>query len=341
MLVLGVGEGGGGRGRRPDREPGVPRGPLPGVPPGRRPADPDGPRRQPGDPVPDGERRVEVMASVLTAAVARVSGDWGDDLREEAARLLEQLARLDPRWMLSNLPALLGAVLKLMDDLKTPPPRSLEVISAEPPQLRVLEQLNRETAISSAARDVLNAVEAAAAADPLTAVTAITTLITEERDSARGSEVVWRLLRPLGRIGRRHGDEPGVLQATLPTLYSYLVDTDASLRAQAIDQWVEIGSAHQLPSSLADLLPALTADPYDLVIRAVLRAARRLDSAGAGEGAAPALRRPCPRGPRRGEAPGRDQGGDQRRSPARSGRRGVAHRDGGTRRGARGRARRL
>jgi hypothetical protein len=239
--------------------------------------DPDGPRRQPGDPLIDAERRNQVMASVLTVALARVSGGWGDDLRGEAARLIEQLARLDPRWMLSNLPALLGAVLELMDDLNTPPPRTLEVISAELPQLRALEQLNRETAISSAARDVLDAVEVAAAADPLTAVTAITTLVTEERDSARGPEVVWRLLRPLGGIGRRHGDQPGVLQAILPRLHSYLVDTDASLRAQAMDQWVEIGRAHQLPSSLPDLLPALTTDAYVVVIRAVLRAARGLD----------------------------------------------------------------
>lgn len=119
-----------------------------------------------------------------------MSGDWGDDLRDEAARLIEQLARLDPRWMLSNLPALLGAVLELMNDLKTSPPRSLEVLSAEPPQLRALEQLNRETAISSAARDVLDAVEVAAGADPLAAVTVITTLIAEERASARGPEVV-------------------------------------------------------------------------------------------------------------------------------------------------------
>lgn len=239
--------------------------------------DPDGPRRQPGDPVPDGERRDEVMASLVTAALARVSGDWGDDLRDEAARLTEQLARLDPHWMLSNLPALLGSVLELMDDLTTPQLRTLEVISAEPPQVRALEQLNRETAISSAARDVLDAVEVVAAAEPLTVVAAITALIAEERDSDRGPEVVWRLLRPLGRIGRRHGDQPGVLQAVLPTLHGYLVDADASLRAQAIDQWVEIGSAHQVPSSLLDLLPALTADTYVAVIRAVLRAGRRLD----------------------------------------------------------------
>lgn len=238
---------------------------------------PDGPRRQPGDPIPDGTRRIEVMALVLTAALARVSGDWGNDLRNEAGRLIEQLARLDPRWMLSNLPALLGAVLELMNDLKTSPPRSLEVMSAEPPQLFALQQLSRRTAINSAARDVLSAVEVAAEADPLAVVTVITTLIAEERSSARGADVVWRLLGPLGGIGRRHGGQPGVLQAILPTLYSYLVDTDASLRAQAIDQWVEIGRVYQLPSSLVDLLPALTTDTYVLVVRAVLRAARWLD----------------------------------------------------------------
>jgi hypothetical protein len=88
--------------------------------------------------------------------------------------------------------------------------------------------------------------------------------------------VVWRLLRPLGEIGRRHGDASGVLQSILPTLHSYMVDTDVTLRARAIDEWVEIGSHHALQSSLTDLLPALMADPYVLVIRAVVRAASRL-----------------------------------------------------------------
>jgi hypothetical protein len=233
--------------------------------------------REPGDPMPDADRQTEVLGTLLTLVVARLSGDWGDDVRVEAADLLERLARLDARWMLVNLPAMLGGLLALVDDLKTPPPTMLDVISADPPELRAMEQFGRTTAIGSAASTVVDAVAAAAAAGPLTAVATVTKLIADERDTDRGPEVVWRLLRPLGRIGRRHGDEPGVLQAILPTLHSYLVDSDASLRAQAIDQWVEIGTAHQLPSSLTDLLPALTADEYVLVVRAVLRAARRLD----------------------------------------------------------------
>jgi hypothetical protein len=182
--------------------------------------DPDGPRRQPGDPLLDAERRTRVMASVLTVAIARVTGDWGDDLRYQAALLIEQLAKLDSTWMLANLPALLGALLRLVDDLKAPAPPTLEAISAESPLMRAMEQMNRESAIGAAAREVLDAVEVAAAVDPLAAVTAITTLIRKERDTDRGPEVVWRLLRPLGTIGRRHGDQPGVLRAILPTLHS-------------------------------------------------------------------------------------------------------------------------
>ncbi len=239
--------------------------------------DPEGSRRQPGDPLIDAERRSHVMTSVFTVAMARVAGDWGDDLRDEAARLIKQLAELDPQWMLSNLSALLGALLELVDDLKTPLASTLEVITAASPAMRALEKINRDTAISAAARDVLDAVEVAAAIDPLSAVSALTALITEERDSDRGAEVVWRLLRPLGRIGRRHGSELGVLQAILPTLHGYLVDADATLRAKAIEQWVEIGSRHQLPASLKDLLPALVTDSHTVVIRAVLVAACRLN----------------------------------------------------------------
>jgi hypothetical protein len=116
---------------------------------------------------------------------------------------------------------------------------------------------------------VLDAVEAVAESDPRAVCTAVTDLIAEERDTARGPEVVWRLLGTLGQIGRQHGAERGVLQAILPTLHSYLVDPNVSLRAKAIDQWVEIGQVHQLPESLADLLPALVEDLHVVVARAV------------------------------------------------------------------------
>ena len=54
----------------------------------------------------------------------------------------------------------------LVDDLKGQPVTKLELVSAQPPELKVLEQFARDTAISSAAQGLLDAIEAAAAADP-------------------------------------------------------------------------------------------------------------------------------------------------------------------------------
>jgi hypothetical protein len=73
------------------------------VHPGRRLDNSEGLWREPGDPSPDEGLRAELIQSVLAVAVARLSGDWGDDVRIKAARLVENLARLDPHWMVSNL----------------------------------------------------------------------------------------------------------------------------------------------------------------------------------------------------------------------------------------------
>jgi hypothetical protein len=143
--------------------------------------------------------------------------------------------------------------------------------------LLAMQRLGRRQAISGAAVTVLRAVEKAADHDARGVCTALVELVGEERDTGRGIDVVWRILPTLGKIARRHGGEPNVIQAVLPTLHSYLVDTESALRAAALDAWVEIGTEHQLPSSLADLLPALANDTYLIVIKSVLRAARRLD----------------------------------------------------------------
>jgi len=105
---------------------------------------------------------------------------------------------------------------------------------------------------------------------------AIVAIITAERDADHGPEAVWRLLPLLGRIGKHHGAQTGVLARILPTLHTYLVDAEAALRAAALRAWADIGASHQLPSSVADLLPALLTDTSIGVIRAVLTAARTL-----------------------------------------------------------------
>jgi len=67
-----------------------------------------------------------------------------------------------------------------------------------------------------------------------------------------------------------------VLRSVLACLHTYLLHNEVALRARAIEAWTEVGARHPVPSSLQDLLPALTADPYVAVVRSMLRAARRL-----------------------------------------------------------------
>jgi len=232
--------------------------------------------RDPGDPTPDLARRTEVSATLLESATTRIGGDWGDRARTDAACLVGALAEQDPAAMLPNLPALLGTVLALIDATSQPPPSGLAVLSAEPPMLRMLARFGRDNAIGGATSRVLGAVEAVAAADPHAVCAAIADLLADERDNDRGTDLVWWMLRTLGRIGCRHGGEPRVLRTILPVLHSYLVDADVGLRARAIDAWVEIATSHQLPSSLLDLLPALCHDSHVAVAQAVARAAGRL-----------------------------------------------------------------
>ncbi|MDT7712255.1 MAG: hypothetical protein QOG46_944 [Pseudonocardiales bacterium] len=219
-------------------------------------------------------------------------------------QLIEELTEQDPAAVLPNLPALLGTVLALVDAYRQPPPSGLDVLSGEPPTLRRLERLSRDSAIDGAMSRVLDAIGAVAAVDPATVCAAIADLIADERDTERGTDVVWWLLRTLGRIGQRHGSEPRVLRTILPALHSYLVDTDISLRARTIDPWVEIAASHQLPSSLLDLLPALTSDTHIAVARALARATGRLtwpEETGPG-GRRIRVIRPSPLCPARGSA---------------------------------------
>lgn len=55
-----------------------------------------------------------------------------------------------------------------------------------------------------------------------------------------------------------------------------MVDSEPALRAGALKAWAEVGTTHELPSSVADLLPALLADRFVGMIHAVLAAARSL-----------------------------------------------------------------
>lgn len=237
---------------------------------------------QSGDPTPTDEQRADLIDIVFTQALARLAGDWGDEARSSAADLLKQASQDNPDHALTRLPGLLGGFLDLLEASKEPPPSQF-VIPNEPnraesgnPFIQGLERMNRNTQFSSSMYRTLEAVEASARADAAHVATALVDLIADERDTERGTDVAWRLVKLLGDIGRRHGDEPGVLNALLPTLHTYMVVADPLLQFEAIDAWTTIATRHPLPSSLADLLPAFAEDNRVGIAAALARASIRM-----------------------------------------------------------------
>ncbi len=240
-------------------------------------ADPDDRFPEAGDPAVDDDARSRLHGLLVEECLARLSGDWGVEVAFHAADLLEDLAGDDPASMSSRVPALLGAVLALVEGLGRRPFPRIDVVDDTSPQLAAMDEFSRKQSLHAAAQRVLKAIELASRADVKTALAAVLPVMQEERDRDREIELRWRLLPLIGRIGRRQGDDNAVLRLVLPVLHAYLVDADPALRGAALDAWVEVGSRHDLPSSLRDLLPGLLQDPYKVVIKALLVAARRLD----------------------------------------------------------------
>jgi hypothetical protein len=232
--------------------------------------------REPGSVQLDGGRRRELFDQLISICLARAGGDWGDEARYEAADQVSELAAMEPAWASEHVNTFLGMFVTTIGQLADTPVSPLIAAGGPSPQERALESFTRQNSITSTARELLQAVENAAAAGPAAVCRTVTALIAEEHDAGRGIEITWRLLPLLGRMGRRHGAEPGVLPGILPVLHTYLVGSEAALRAAALKAWAEISTRHELPSSVADLLPALVGDRYIVVARAVLQAARTL-----------------------------------------------------------------
>lgn len=238
--------------------------------------DPDDRWREPGDARPIEDRRRALFEQLLTTCLIRAGCDWGYNTSYSAANIVETLAKMEPRWAIGHIDGILGAFLTAVGEIQDKPQPSLAVVDGTPPMVLAMEDYTRRNSHSATARELLNAVEHMGDVDVTAVCSAVGALIVEERGSERGVDVVWRLLPLFGKIGRSHGQEPGVLRLILPTLYTYILDREPALRAAALDAWVNIASAHTIPSSLADLLPVLLADRYVYVIQSMLGAARRL-----------------------------------------------------------------
>ena len=231
--------------------------------------------RRAHDPVTTPEEEAAVIQAAFAFLLARTNESWGHQVTFSAAESIEQMGRWHRDALAGHLDATLGAFVTLTRHRLTEP-TSLLTSTAAPDPLAGMEAWSRKNSLYQSGQRLLNAIESASSTDPLAVCETITALITGERDSDLGPEVVYQLLATLGEIGRRHGNQPGVLQASVPVLHTYLVDADPVSRAAALKAWTTIGGTHSLPSTVADLLPALVSDPYVVMVDAVLAAARRL-----------------------------------------------------------------
>ena len=231
--------------------------------------------RRAHDPVVTPEEEAAVTDAAFSFLLARLDESWGHQVTFSAAEAIEQMGRGHRDVLAGHLDATLGAFVTLTRHRLTEQ-ESVLTSTAAPDPLAGMAAWSRKSSLYQSARRLLNAVESASSTDPLAVCETITALITSERDSDLGAEVVYPLLATLGEVGRRHGHQPGVLQAILPTLHTYLVDAHPGPRAAALEAWTTIGGTHDLPSTVADLLPALVSDAYVVMIDAVLTAACRL-----------------------------------------------------------------
>lgn len=231
--------------------------------------------RRAHDPVTTSEEATAVSDAAFAFLLARTDESWGHRVTFSAAESIEQMGRTHRAALVGHLDATLGAFVTLTRHRLSEKP-SVLTSTAAPDPLAGMDAWSRKHSLYQSARRLLSAVESASSTDPLAVCETITALIASERDSDLGPEVVYQLLPTLGEVGRRHGNRPGVLQAILPILHTYLVDADPGPRAAALEAWTTIGGTHALPSTVADLLPALVSDAYLVVIDAVLAAACRL-----------------------------------------------------------------
>lgn len=239
--------------------------------------DPQDRWRDPGDPDLDEAGRRRCHRLIVEASLGRLGEDWGAEVAFHAADLLKDLAADQPTWMIGDILAIFGAFLLTIGRIEqSPEPSPLAVADAMPPMLAAMQRYSRKSGRGAAAGRLLDAIAHIATANVKGVLAAVLDVLSAARADGTEDEVAWRLLPLLGKLARAHGAEPGLLRIVLTSLYTYLLHTDVLIRARAIDAWTEVAAKHRVPSSLQDLLPALTQDRHVPVVKAVLRAARRL-----------------------------------------------------------------
>jgi hypothetical protein len=217
---------------------------------------------------------VEVPAEARRVALARVvsraTGDWDLDVAATAAAKVEHIAESNPVELAGSGRTLIGTLLHVLGERDDPAHR-LEML-ASPAQR--LEEVHRRVVRGRWLRSLAIAVGRLVAADAQLFDDALALYDVQATGIARTTDVVREVRVRLLSAFPALAVSPGRAATLMPRLYSALLDTEAGMRATAIDvcrRWVT-GPGYPLPELVRAFVPTLLDDEHVVVHQAMIRA---------------------------------------------------------------------
>jgi hypothetical protein len=221
-----------------------------------------------------GERPSEVAVQLaLDAVFARMTGDWGAEVADDAVDALDFVAHYHSELLSGRVDAVFGALLTAAAQRE--PSREGNALLRPASPLSAMEQASRamvRQAQLSKLRDVVGRLAPLRPEDTLRGIEAVLDDTTLPDDDAT-SELRGHAVRLLGDLGR----VPALVGRVLPRVVTFALGRDVVTRTRAIEALGVLAREphRRLPDDVLELLPIWLADPYRGPHRAAVDAMRR------------------------------------------------------------------
>ncbi|MGH2960478.1 MAG: hypothetical protein ACRDKE_12790 [Solirubrobacterales bacterium] len=205
----------------------------------------------------------------LEVAFRRIGGDWGAEVQQDAARLIELASRWEAEIAAGFVDQVFGALIQIVTGSDTSTGSAILTPPSEPYLAEIERQsdeIRRNGLITSMRESLGNLVEVA----PREVANNVFSILDGPAPASDSEkEMLGIAVRVLGDLGRR----ADLLPEVLPALWTALVHSEQLIRSYAVESWGSIAAVDHrtLPSDLSELLPTLLTDPYVIVHKTAVR----------------------------------------------------------------------
>jgi hypothetical protein len=204
-------------------------------------------------------RGAAVPPTVARVAVdsifARLAGDWGEELADEAVEVIDFISRYHPDLLADRVDTLFGTLIATAGDRDGP---AGAVATPEAALLAASRGMSRRIRISKL-RDAVGRLAGLRPDETLAGAEAILDATGLGNDEET-EELRWQVVRLLGDLGR----VPRLAARVLPRLTTLVLADDVVARARAIEALGAIAQVPhvRLPDDVLELVPTWLSDPY-------------------------------------------------------------------------------